>query len=147
MKGWITMLEMKYGEIVKHNGLIGKLVTDDKKNFLFLPAGFGRYSYSQLDIVTKDNLEKATFEEKVKYIQKDFSWGEIVYTHIIGKYVIFEYKTKGEPETSFHPYINFKDISHSYNTLDQAIIGVIAYNYDGANSQAAGYFYKMVGMK
>jgi hypothetical protein len=141
-------MEMNYGEIVKYNGSLGKLVTDDKKNFLFLPAGFGRYLYSQLDIVTENEISETTFDEKVKYIQLNFSWGEIINTHIIGEYVIFEHTYKGDhKEISFHPYINFKDTSHGYSTLDSAIVGAIAYKYDGANSMAAGYFSKMVGMK
>ena len=78
-------------------------------------------------------------------IKKEFPWGTIINTHIIGEYQVIEYIDE-ENRTFFHPYINYKDISHAYDTLEQALIGVIAYKYEGANSHAAGYFCKMIGM-
>jgi hypothetical protein len=40
--------------------------------------------------------------------------------------------------------INFDRIGMSYTSLDQAITGVICYKYDGANSQANKFLWKMI---
>lgn len=87
-----------------------------------------------------------------------YHWGEVIEVHSIGEYDIIEYYPKeyknscstGNIDYShkqYHSYINGKDTCHSYYTLEGAIIGVIAYKFDGLNSQAAGYFCKMIGIK
>ncbi len=95
--------------------------------------------------------------KKLNEIKKKFVWGPIVDIHEIGDYQIIEYnpqifnKCTGTGKydynrTQFHPYINYNDTSHSYKTLDEALIGTIALKHDGLNSQAAYYFYKMIGI-
>jgi len=82
--------------------------------------------------------------------ERSFVWGTVNYIHVIGKYSIVEYlsNTRGmENKTYFHSYIKNRDTNHSYLTLEEAIIGVIAYEYDGPNSQAAYFFGKMLGFK
>jgi len=147
------MKKLVYHAIVKHENQLGQLVKGENQDLLFHPAGFGRYSYSELTIATEENIEETTHDEKVKYLKQDFSWGEIIKVHSIGEYVIFEYingydlKNEGITNICFHAYINYRNISVSYDSLDSCLVGTIAYKFDGANSQAAGYFEKMVGMR
>jgi hypothetical protein len=149
-------IKMKVSEIVKYNGVLGELVKDDKGNFLFHPVNFGRYYYNELDIVTENDLEETTFDEKVDYLKKEFSWGEVLEVHSIAEYIIFKYKEKKsnhisdeayekEDHISYHSYTNFKDDSMGYATLDQAIIGVISSKYDGSD-RAFGYICRMLDM-
>lgn len=86
-----------------------------------------------------------------------YTWGEVVTIHEIGEYAIVESidwaskKTEimtgviGDT-TKYHPYVNEQNTNHSYSSLDEAIIGAIAYKYDGLNSQAAYFFSKMIGL-
>ncbi len=95
--------------------------------------------------------------DKLKELKEDFVWGPIVEVHEVGDYQIVEYNPQifyrcsgtGKYDfdrTLFHPYINYNDTGHSYKSLDQALIGTIALKHDGLNSQAAYYFYKMIGI-
>lgn len=91
--------------------------------------------------------------------QPNFTWGKVVAIHEVGEYQIVEYvpnqssnvsdadyaERLAKHPTSFHPYIKGDDTSRSYHSLDEALVGVIAYRHDGLNSQAAGYFGKMIG--
>jgi len=94
-----------------------------------------------------------------KYFEmlNDFPWGKIVKVHSIGDIDIIEYiegrrfnagrgKITEGGTTEFYPYIDGRDTNTSYLTLDRAIVGALGRKYDGANSQAADYFFKMVGM-
>jgi len=144
------------GAIVKHNNKLGKIIKGDEK-LLFIPAGVYVRSYDDFEVVTEDdvnvNMFEANHEERIEYMKQDFTWGEVIKVHTIGEYLIFEYindydlKNEGKKVIAFHAYINYQNISRSYDSLDSCIIGTIAYKFDGANSQAAGYFEKMIGMK
>ncbi len=46
--------------------------------------------------------------------------------------------------TYFTPFINGKGIGNSYISLDHALVGVIAYRHDGANTNADEYFMKAI---
>lgn len=99
-----------------------------------------------------------TIEEARNYLAKSFSWGEVKTVHIVGEYQIVEYHPRACTEsgritqdidhnkTNFHPYINWEDTSHGYNSLDEALVGVIALKAEGPNGQAAEYFCKMIGL-
>ena len=94
---------------------------------------------------------------------KYYVWGNVTIVHRIGDYAVIEYisnRGNDEGQTFFHPALwtdEFKqhhnnafywqDTNHSYHSLEAAIIGVIAYKFDGLNSQAAGYFCKMIGLE
>ena len=146
------MLELKSGIIVKHNGQLGKLVRGDEKKLFFLPAGYGRYSCSELDEATESNVQETSHSEKVEFLKQDFSWGEVIKVHTVGEYLIFEFidgyelKEHGKKEISFHAFINYQNVSRSYNSLDSCLVGTLAYKYDGANSQADKFFSRMVKM-
>lgn len=94
----------------------------------------------------------STIHEMIK--GHKYTWGKLVKIHEIGEYKVVEYfsykyennhRTDGYEETaSFHPYINDQDTNNSYESLDAALVGVIAYKQDGPNSQAARFFMKMI---
>lgn len=97
---------------------------------------------------------------------KTYVWGEILEVFRIGDYGIVKYLVKHNPqveeEIHFHPFIwttdpesikwhgnsaFWRDTSTSYLSLESAIVGAIAYKFDGANSQASYFFDKMIGLK
>ena len=139
---------MKYGDIVVYNGVIGKVVTDydNKDIFKFLPCNYGRYYSSELDTITEENTRKATHEEKIELITKEYTWGDVVNVHCIGEYQIVEAIGKRDKETQWHGYINYRDTNTSYSSLDSALVGCIGIKYEGGNGRASMYFCKMIGM-
>lgn len=75
---------------------------------------------------------------------ESFSWGHVHAVHRIGEYTIVEYKHRHSGEIAFHVYVGNKDTSTSFESLDAALVGAIAYKAEGPNSQAAWYFMKMI---
>jgi len=84
-----------------------------------------------------------------------FWLGRIVKWHKLGEYDIAEYhpramdgarisKVIDTDTTNFAGYIDGRDASHSWSTLEQAIVGLIAIRRDGPNSQAGTFFCRMV---
>jgi hypothetical protein len=47
-------------------------------------------------------------------------------------------------EIEYSCYLNSKSIGVSAQNMDEALVICIAYKHDGANSQAAYYFMKMI---
>ena len=43
-------------------------------------------------------------------------------------------------EINFHPFIDGRDTNQSYHSLEAALVGVIAYKYEGCNHHADTYF-------
>jgi hypothetical protein len=86
-----------------------------------------------------------------------FTWGRLVKVHRIGDYQVVEFnpeKSEREPgeypyedTTEYHPYVAGVDTMWSFGSMDAALVGAIAYKNEGANSRAAQYFCKMVGIK
>ena len=94
-----------------------------------------------------------------------YVWGQVVNVHRVGEYAIIEYVITSETHPDygkhfFHPAIwsdkfakyndgNFSwvDMHTSYSSLDEALLGAIAYKHDGENSQAGFFFAKMIGIK
>jgi hypothetical protein len=86
---------------------------------------------------------------------KRFVWGVITTTHEVGPYAIVEYRRDASNGTSsmwaehgktyFHPYVDGKDTSMAYGSLDAALAGVIGYRAEGPNGHAAHYFMRMIG--
>lgn len=80
---------------------------------------------------------------------RTFPWGPIDKIHEIGEYQIIEYREdksgfnrdawETHNRTVFHPYVNGKDSHESFVTLDEAIVGAIAFKNQGAHSSAAYY--------
>ena len=91
----------------------------------------------------------------IEEFQEGFPWGKVVAVHTIGEYDIVEYKRwtyengsmvyprVPQVSSSFHPYINGKDTHRSFDMMEKALVGAIAYRYDGCNSQAGSMFERM----
>jgi len=81
-----------------------------------------------------------------------FTWGKILQIFEIGPYAIASFhpwKTDGatvlDGKTDFekihyHVWVYGKDTCHTYDSLDEAMAGCIAYRSEGANHQADRYF-------
>jgi hypothetical protein len=85
---------------------------------------------------------KVLVEQIVTHMPVLFTWGEFISFHEVGEYSIIEYHPwksenssifTGQPskEISFHPYINGRDLSTSFSSLDEALAFCIAYKFDG----------------
>ena len=75
-----------------------------------------------------------------------FTWGFIEEFYTIGPYDIVKYITNHGNETNYHGWINGKDTSRGWTTLDRAILGLLAYKHDGNNSQAGELMSRMLGL-
>ncbi|GCD12630.1 hypothetical protein [Clostridium tagluense] len=132
--------------VVKKDGTLGKVVIgnfDHKGKEMFHPVKFGSYYESDLQLLSEIEYAEANKQDYIDYIEKDFSWGTVIKTHTIGEYQIIEY-TDSENTISFHPYINYIDTNYTFKSLEKAMTGVIIYKYDGANSRANEYLWKMI---
>lgn len=103
---------------------------------------------------SNESIFKETIMKKFIAGTTYFPWGPIVKVHEIGEYQIIEFRTeifegvagtgKYEPtETKFHVYSS----SHSYGSLDMALIGAISFKHDGINTRAPQYIELMLGIK
>jgi hypothetical protein len=102
-------------------------------------------------------MERTTDLKKLKQGNgHNFVWGYVLRIHEIGEYTIVEYhpwKRNGSSiltgemdpnEIEYSCYLNSKSIGVSAQNMDEALVICIAYKHDGANSQAAYYFMKMI---
>lgn len=80
---------LKYGEIIKVNGITGIVVTseENKKYFWDKESKW----YSTLELPEINEYEETTHDEKVKFLIKDFPWGTVIDTHEFGEFLIFEF--------------------------------------------------------
>ena len=87
---------------------------------------------------------------------RKFPWGPIDKVHQVGPYQIVEYRRdmsnsgmtsdfSEHGRVQFHPFIDGRDTSCCFNTLDAALAGAIAYRREGTNGSAAFYFMRMLG--
>ena len=133
--------------IVKlENGTLGKVLIGSHEGTLekelFYPANYGRYYEKDLSLLENTTYSEATEKDYMEYIETTFVWGEVMKIHSVGEYQIIEYIKEGEK--SFHPYINYNDTSMSYESLDQALTGVICEKIEGGNGKANMYLWKML---
>lgn len=49
-----------------------------------------------------------------------------------------------ETSVSFHGYLNGRDVSQGWPSLDEALAGLIAIKHEGPNSRAGDYFMRMM---
>ena len=85
----------------------------------------------------KRNFTKTTKLNKIRD-GFPFTWGELIKIHTIGEYDIIEYFDKDEDGKTtitiqFHLYVFNEDTCRSYDSLDEALLGAIAYKYEGSN--------------
>jgi hypothetical protein len=82
---------------------------------------------------------------------KRFTWGKIISIMEIGPYSIASYhprnvegcvvlQTINKDKVQFHAWIDGKDCSESFESLDAALAGCIAYKIEGSNHRADRYF-------
>ena len=84
---------------------------------------------------------------------REFPWGPIVAVHSIGRYHVLEYlrdnSRLGNPTeesvtehgtSHFHAFIDGRSTSHSYHSLESALVGAIDHARSGPNSRAARMF-------
>ena len=138
-----------YGIVkIKSSRELGIIKFDENSNMKFLSANEEKqscYCSDDLPIIQENNIIQATHDEKIEYLKQIFSWGEITQVYSMGEYIIFKYIS---PEgTMYYPYINYKDVGRSYDKLDQAIVGLITYKYDGENTQADRLICNMLNIK
>ena len=84
-----------------------------------------------------------------------FWLGPVLQSLEIGEYQFIKYQAfsfdRSEPKLTddimYSAYINGRCTRNSYGSLDKALVGTIAHQHDGLNSQAAGYFYRMIGIE
>lgn len=135
---------MKELRVIASRNILGTVVSNSGVEYL-LPANYGRYSYDELERLDEIEYREATFEEKIEYIRRDFTWGRIIDIHTVGDYQIIEYIPKrNKEERCFHPYIGFNDTNTSYETLDKALTGVIFEKYEGHMNQLNYYVWKIM---
>lgn len=107
----------------------------------------GRKSGKATFFVNPDDLSQ---DERLKALKGEFNWGRVVDVHVVGEYQIVEYIDRNERdrtdkgETSFHGYIDWLDEHNSFFSLDEALVGLIARKYEGSNSHAGEYFFRML---
>ena len=80
-----------------------------------------------------------------------FPWGAIRTIHSVGDIQVVEFERDcsnlssiearvNHGQVQYHAYVNHRDTHDSYNSLDSALVGAIAYKRRGPNSQAAENF-------
>lgn len=81
-----------------------------------------------------------------------FTWGLPIKYYHVGPYTVLMFHTwqrKGSSvltgladlnKIEYHGWIDGKDTSTSWTTLDEALAGLIAYRHDGPNCRAGDYF-------
>jgi hypothetical protein len=99
----------------------------------------------------KDTTDLALIKEG-----NPFCWGKSIHLYEVGEYAIlsfYRWKTdgctvlSGQPDKNkidFHVWINGHDTSHSFDTLDEALVGAVALKHEGPNGKAHIYFKKMI---
>lgn len=75
---------------------------------------------------------------------KKFTWGPVVERYVVGPYEIVKYHPKGTDgatdygSTNYHGYIDGQDTHTSWNSIDEALVGLIVERHVGQNSWRIG---------
>jgi hypothetical protein len=78
-------------------------------------------------------------------IGKGYWLGEVTEIHKISEYHFVEYiPDDGRVPKCFSVFVNGESINRITHSIESAMAHAIAWKYDGCNSQAAGYFMKMI---
>jgi hypothetical protein len=107
-----------------------------------------------LKVSSVRSLQQRTCEIELLRMGAPFVWGDVIALHDIGPYDIVEYAAretnsvgfKASTVVRFHPYIQGWDTSHSYSTLDDALLACVALRHDGINTQAPQLFSRSLGI-
>lgn len=97
------------------------------------------------------NISKANslLDKILKEITTDYPWGNVVDNIVIDDILIIHYKDRDDEKDRYSPYLLtdkwYRRMNFSYHTIKECIVGAIAMQYDGCNTRADGYFWKMIG--
>lgn len=121
-------------------------VSDEGETVSLLGRKSGKLTY----LVNPDDL---SLPERLRAIKGSFVWGEVIDIIVAGEYQIVEYHPRDVGTQEIDPtkkryscYIDYASTGHGYCTLDEALVGVVAYKHEGPNGRADDYFCKMVGI-
>jgi transcriptional regulator with XRE-family HTH domain len=83
-----------------------------------------------------------------------FPWGPIDRVINFERYTFVQYRFdkssmassdySDHGSTFYQAYVDGRNTSHSFSTLDEAVVFAVAYRAEGPNTQAATYFMKMI---
>lgn len=85
--------------------------------------------------------------EEQLIIDQAARWGSVREVHTIGDIQIAEVKWCIDGQTRYLIFIDGKDTHRAEESLDAALIYAICYKYDGYNTRAPEYIYRMIGLK
>jgi len=100
-------------------------------------------------------MKRTTELDKLK-AGEAFTWGDVIQIHEVGDYSIVEchpWEVEGSnvvvgrpviKQLSFHVYVSSENTCSSFESLDAALAGCIAYKHEGVNHRADTYFMKMI---
>lgn len=127
-----TTVEVKVNAILKVDGVVGLIQAMDPDSGIALSDGTMTHYLSGI------NIEEPTKLEVSEFLKKVFPWEKVTNSFQLNdyQYVIFEY-INDINKKMYHPYIDLKTTSKSYESIEQAILGVFDYRLNGPNSQAA----------
>lgn len=84
----------------------------------------------------------------ISEIRDDLKWlGNVEEVYNIGDYQIAKYISKDDKKERYHPYYKGKSYSTSYNSVEEAMVGVVAYRFDGLNTKADVYFIRAINFE
>lgn len=93
-------------------------------------------------------MNKKTTDLALLEVGVKFTWGDVKKIHHIGPYAVVEFAWgdtwDNAGEVAFHPYFNGRETNTSYDSLDAALAGIIAFAHEGPNHRADGYFMRMI---
>lgn len=97
-------------------------------------------------------MERTTEISKLWRFPESFTWGHVERIWVIGAYTIASFHPwkvigcsiqTGEPQMGllhYHVWIDGKDCSESFDSLESAMAGAVAYAIEGAGHRADFYF-------
>ncbi|GAB6558098.1 hypothetical protein bcgnr5378_06750 [Bacillus cereus] len=136
-----TKVEVKVNAILKVDGVVGLIQGLDSDSGIALSDG------TMTHYLTGINIEEPTKLEVSEFLKKVFPWGKVTNSFQLNdyQYVIFEY-INDINKKMYHTYIDFKTTSKSYESIEQAVLGVFDYRLNGPNSDAAFACEKLLQM-
>jgi len=147
-------MKLKRKQIVNYKGEIGEVLKYDNEEIYRFASLKNKPSWmkkkEEFPIINPKIVKLANKKEMVKWLFSETEWlGKTVKLHKIGEYQIVEYKSRNndgtlEKQSSFTTYINYESCGYSYESLDRAIVGSIAYKHEGHHTYADRYFMRMI---
>lgn len=141
---------MKVGDIVrlKETNTLGCIVKDINGVFRFKSISIVACNYSDLQQVESNDIVQCDRADKLKYIKYTFDWGHVKDIIDIedSDIQIIKALHKTDNAIRYYLYLGFRDTHVCYPSMDTALIGAIAQKYDGINTHADTFIYRMLNM-